>query len=239
MKLQGFKEISGTIKCITGLRIGGSSNIIEIGGVDNPVIRNPLDNLPYIPGSSIKGKVRTLLEWELGEVEDDGGVHKCGNEQCPICRTFGTTVESLTRLPSRALFRDAFLTEDSLRDLDKMRKEKGILYAEIKYENTINRLKGKAEHPRQMERIPPGIQFNFSIGYRVFDDLDEKNLQYLLQGLWLLEQDALGGCGSRGYGKVRFVSESEQNKVKVRDESGKEREEDIRDRSQEIGALYK
>ncbi len=205
MKLQGFKEIEGIIECVTGLRIGGSNNTIEIGGLDNPVIRNPLDDTPYIPGSSIKGKIRTLLEWELGKVSNDGSVHKCQDNSCPICRIFGTTDESLTRLPSRALFRDAFLDKDSRRKLEEdLRQKKGLLYAEVKYENTINRLKGKAEHPRQMERIPPGIRFAFSISYRIFDELDENYLSHLLHGLWLLEQDALGGCGSRGYGKVKF-----------------------------------
>lgn len=237
MKLQGFKEISGIIECVTGLHIGGSSNIIEIGGVDTPIIRNPLNNLPYIPGSSLKGKVRTLLEWELGKVPNDGKPHSsCSNNECPICRIFGTTDESLTRLPSRALFRDAFLTGKSMEKLDEMRKEKGVLYAEIKYENTIDRLRGKTLHGglRRMERIPSGIRFNFSIAYRVFDELDKQGLNYLLHGLWLLEQDALGGCGSRGYGKVVFINEAGENKVKVRNESGEEREEEIRDRSQEI-----
>lgn len=234
MKLQGFKEISGTIECVTGLRIGGSSNIIEIGGIDNPVIRNPLNNLPYIPGSSIKGKIRTLLEWELEKVDGNGGVHKCNDDKCPICRIFGTTDESTSRLPTRALFRDAFLEKDSQDELDRIRREKGLLYAEVKYENTINRLKGKAEHPRQMERIPPGIRFNFSIAYRIFEELDGRHFNCLLHGLWLLQHDALGGCGSRGYGKVRFINETGENKVKVRNESGEEREEEIRDRSREI-----
>lgn len=207
-----YRALSGIIHCETGLHIGGASETIEIGGMDNPIIRNPLNNQPYIPGSSLKGKMRSLLEWELDKIMPSGEIHKCEDPRCPICRIFGSSDDNTERGPTRGIFRDAFLTDGSLEKLETMRKEKGLLYAENKTENMINRLKGKAEKPRTQERIPPGIEFKFFIGLRVLEEGDEAFFPYLLHGLWLLEQDALGGSGSRGYGKVKFL--------KVRDEQG-------------------
>src|SRR3989338_11494456 len=77
MKFIRYKTITGIMQCVSGLRIGGSKDTIEIGGMDNPIIRNPLDKFPYIPGSSIKGKMRSLLEWEIdGKLGRDGNVHQ-------------------------------------------------------------------------------------------------------------------------------------------------------------------
>ncbi len=238
MQLKKYKTIEGIIDCVTGLRIGGSSNIIEIGGIDNPIIKDPIYDWPYIPGSSLKGKIRSLLEWELGFISANGDVHTCTNNECPICRIFGNS-EDVEKGPSRGIFRDASLTTKSQSILQRMRETKGLIYGEIKYENRINRLKGKAEHPRPMERVPAGIQFSFRIDYRVFDmdsdngTKDEEIFQWLLHGLWLLEQDALGGCGSRGYGQIKFGYEKNgefiAGKVLV---DGKE--EEIKDRYEDI-----
>ncbi|TVL99058.1 MAG: type III-A CRISPR-associated RAMP protein Csm3 [Candidatus Brocadia sp. WS118] len=233
----GYKVVTGNIKCITGLRIGGSSNTIEIGGLDNPIIKSPIDDWPYIPGSSIKGKIRSLLEWDLGIISPNGDPHSCKQIDCIICRIFGNS-EEVEKGPSRGIFRDASLTDFSKKDLQKMRETKGLVYGEIKYENRINRLKGKAEHPRPMERVPAGTDFSFRIDYRVFDindngKVDTDNFKWLLHGLWLLEQDALGGSGSRGYGQIQFgISKDGKfipGKVFVDN-----KEEDIKDRYQEI-----
>lgn len=62
---QGKFIISGILECVTGTRIGGTQEKFEIGGIDNPVIKDPLTDLPYIPGSSLKGKLRHLLEWAI------------------------------------------------------------------------------------------------------------------------------------------------------------------------------
>lgn len=238
MLFKKFKTIEGIIRCLTGLRIGGSSNIIEIGGLENPIIKNPLNELPYIPGSSLKGKMRSLVEWELGMISSDGEPHSCGDRNCLICRIFGNS-EDVEKGPSRAIFRDAILTDDSIKRLQKMRETKGLVYGEIKYENRINRLLGKATNPRPVERVPAGTEFEFRIDYRVFDidkdggKIDEDNFEWLLHGLWLLEQDALGGCGSRGYGQICFGiykdGTFEPNKVFV---DGKE--EEVKDRYEEL-----
>ncbi len=204
-----FKEIKGTIKCITGLRIGGKESIAEIGGVDNPIIRNPLDGMPYIPGSSIKGKMRFLMEHSLGKVMDDGNPHKCEDDNCEICLVFGKNADVKNKdgklTIGRAIFRDAFLSENSKKILIEYSKETGFRYAERKTENVINRKKGTAEHPREMERVPAGTEFDFSIGFRLFKNEDEKLIEdVIVKGLKLIEKDALGSSGSRGYGKVEI-----------------------------------
>lgn len=233
LKLKDYKLVKGIIKCETGLRIGGSTNTIEIGGMDNPIIRNPMNDFPYIPGSSLKGKIRSLLEWEIpNKLNNDGSVHSCDEKECEICRIFGPgkSSDEPAMGPSRAIFRDANLTPDSKKALEDLRKKKGLIYVEEKTENVINRVKGKAEHPRTQERVPAGTEFELEISYRVFEvdgdngQTDENNFNWLLHGLWLLTQDALGGSGSRGYGKISFLD--------VKDENGNSIE--IRNRYEEL-----
>lgn len=216
--LSKYQRISGTLTCETGLRIGGSTENIEIGGMENPIIRHPITEEPYIPGSSLKGKVRSLLEYKLdrrnrnGQPKGDGNRDngepcECGN--CLICRVFGPHRNPRHNLgPTRALFRDAPLTDEWREKLSKANEEKGIFFAEVKTENMINRRTGTAEHPRTQERVPAGTEFAFEISVRIFDDDNEDEVMGLLeQGLELLQQDYLGGSGSRGYGKVRLEYE--------------------------------
>ena len=206
IQLLGYQKITGTITCVTGLRIGGSSEVIEIGGLDNPIIKHPLTNEPYVPGSSLKGKMRALLEFKLNKVHPEGKVHEydastCKTD-CPICRIFGVAKgEGSPFGPSRLIVRDARLISNG--SADKTRTER-------KWENVINRIKGTAEHPRQMERVPAGTKFEFEMDYRVFDVDGDKGATdlalfvHVLRGLRLIELDTLGGSGSRGYGKVSF-----------------------------------
>ena len=62
LRLQGKYIIQGKIKVLTGLHIGGPTTGLNIGGVDNIVIKDAKGK-PYIPGSSLKGKMRSLLEY--------------------------------------------------------------------------------------------------------------------------------------------------------------------------------
>ena len=205
MKLVCHRSVTGQIHLISGLHIGGASSTIEIGGMDNPVVRSALDELPYIPGSSLKGKMRSLLEWKYDKSKD-GQPCQCRSCSCYICRIFGTPGAENNELgPTRIIVRDAHLSPESKNRLERMRQEKGLLYAEEKYENSIDRFNGVAKHPRPIERIPAGIDFDFEIVLRVFDVDDEhKMLQTVREAMRLLELDALGGMGSRGYGKVAF-----------------------------------
>jgi CRISPR-associated protein Csm3 len=223
MKLLKYKKITGQIELITGLHIGGSKDEIRIGETDNPVIKHPIDNFPYIPGSSLKGKKRTLLEWNLGKVDKDGAPHGCTDSMCPICRLFGTLEKETTAGPGRVIFRDCTLTDESKQKLIELKKETGLTYVEEKTENVIDRKKGTTRKEgggvRQVERVPAGMVFDFQLDYRVFDmdddngKTDQDYFYYVLEGLRLLENDALGGSGSRGYGQVKFTG--------LKDEEGK------------------
>ena len=118
MKQLGIKTISGKIEIKTGLHIGGGSDTVQIGGIDSSVIKNPLTNEPYIPGSSIKGKMRSLIEWKMGKMSGKklGDPCDCGKDSCPICRVFGCgngSSKSETRGPTRIIVRDAVLSEKS------------------------------------------------------------------------------------------------------------------------------
>ena len=213
-----YKTITGTITCETGLRIGGSQESIEIGGMENPIIRHPITDEPYIPGSSLKGKVRSLLEYKLGRRDRDGrpkgeggrdNGEPCECGQCMICRVFGPHKNVRHTLgPTRVLFRDAALTEESRQWLQSAREERGLFYAEVKTENLVNRVTGTAEHPRTLERVPAGTAFAFEIAVRIFEGDDEtKIVGFVKEGLSLLQQDYLGSSGYRGYGKVKLKYE--------------------------------
>lgn len=209
MQLKDILNITGTIELLSGLHIGAGKDAVEIGGLDQPIIKNPITNAPYIPGSSLKGKMRSLLEARrAGESQDtaravaSGKPCDCGKFGCPICMIFGVSgaVNTDERLgPTRILVRDSLLDEDC-----KEKFQNGELPMEIKYENTINRVKGTADNPRPLERVPAGVKFVLNIGFRVYKDDPEDLLTWLLRGLRLVELDALGGCGSRGCGEVRF-----------------------------------
>lgn len=223
MVLSDYLTLKGTIRCVTGLRIGSAQDVIEIGGLDNPIIKHPLTGLPYIPGSSLKGKMRALLELRhdkidprprvngkenpnYGEVHKPGG-YGCDGDECLICRLFGSSAGEGELGPARLIVRDAELT-DEWRDRLERLLEEGKSPTEIKYENTINRITAMA-NPRQMERVPAGVEFKFELGYRVFDTgdggaTDRRLFKHVLEGLRLLQLDTLGGSGSRGYGKIIF-----------------------------------
>ncbi|MDF9408705.1 type III-A CRISPR-associated RAMP protein Csm3 [Pelotomaculum isophthalicicum JI] len=210
MKLERHAIIKGVIFCETGLRIGGSNDDIEIGGNDNPIIRNPVTDLPYIPGSSLKGRMRSLLELKHSAITQQTG-KPCDCGQCNICKIFGTHGTHKAREsvlgPTRIIVRDAFLTSESVKELKAANQEKGIYYTEVKHENLVDRKTGKAEHPRPNERVPAGSKFDFEIVLRIFEnDNENAALNLIREGLSLVQKEYLGGSGSRGYGKVRFIN---------------------------------
>lgn len=192
-------KIQTTITLQTGLHIGGSSENVEIGGVDNPVIKLATRNgQPYIPGSSIKGKMRCLLEQAAGS--------PVVGQSKEVNNLFGITENKKLQTdnqPSKIIVRDAMLTEKSVREL--LASDLDMPYTENKFENTIDRVKGVANHPRQMERVPAGAEFAAEFVINVWDnDKEEELMKLFKKGLNMLENDYLGGSGSRGYGQIVF-----------------------------------
>lgn len=186
-------EITGKIEVVTGMHIGGSEAFAAIGAINSPVIKDVLNNKPIIPGSSLKGKLRTLLAREYNKeiTEPDG-------DDIRILRLFGS---SENKKRSRILISDMQMSnEDELR-------ERGLTsLTEVKYENSINRATGKS-NPRQIERAIRGTKFDLSIIYEVSNENIneiEEDIDNLILGMKLLQYDYLGGSGSRGYGKVKF-----------------------------------
>jgi len=210
MQLTDITSITADLELLTGLHIGAGDGEMHIGGVDNPVIRHPLTREPYIPGSSLKGKVRSLLELRSGALQDESPL---GWEQRdepgvrPILRLFGVggsekldLKEAMELGPTRLSFWDCFLKEEWVRKI----RDNNQPLTEVKSENKINRISGVAEHPRQTERVPAGAVFDFRLSFKRLDQDEDNLLETVLAGLKLLEMDSLGGSGSRGYGKVSF-----------------------------------
>ena len=215
-QLTAITTITATLELVTGLRIGAGDSEMHIGGVDNTVIKHPHTQSPYIPGSSLKGKMRSLLEWRSGAVQQEALGWKdfekaSGAQQAEVKRILqlfgisgdnklGKEMEELG--PTRISFWDCNLNPE----WEKQIREDNFSLTEVKSENRINRISGVAEHPRQTERVPAGAQFDFRLSVKKLAGDDPALIETVLQGLKLLELDSVGGSGSRGYGKVKFVS---------------------------------
>lgn len=213
IKLFGRILITCEIHALTGLHIGGSSTGLEIGGVDNTVIRDPLTNTPYIPGSSLRGKMRSQLEKTLGLTQNNRigqvTIHTCksseayhANGGCPVCHVFGVPGEVEATGPTLLLVRDTPLSEQSRKDLARAHTD--LSYTEIKTEVAIDRVTSAAT-PRTLERVPAGAVFApAELVFSIYQEADFARLKHVVDGLQLLEDDYLGGYGSRGSGKVAF-----------------------------------
>lgn len=212
MKLTNIVEIKAKLVLQTGLHIGAGDSEMHIGGIDNSVIKHPLTQSPYIPGSSLKGKIRTLLEWRSGAVQNNPltlkDVSKNPEEVKNILRLFGISGDTKNSEQevaeigvSRLAFWDCALNED----WEKAIRDDNQLLTEAKSENTIDRITSTAGNPRQTERVPASAEFDFKLTLRQFEGDKPELLDLVLKGLKLLELDSLGGSGSRGYGKVKFT----------------------------------
>lgn len=217
IRLEGRVFITFDIKAVTGLHIGGSDTGIEIGGVDKTVIRDALTNRPYIPGSSLKGKMRSLLEKYNGLEQNQrigqGYIHSCTDNStyptCDVCQVFGVPGERDFGTPTRLIVRDVHMSDAEAAKIEREART-DLPYTEVKTEVSIDRVTSAA-NPRQMERVPAGT--TFGRGEMVFsiysgDECDPKTdiarLRRVVEGMQLLEDDYLGGQGSRGSGKVEF-----------------------------------
>jgi CRISPR-associated protein Csm3 len=231
-RLVGKVIVTGELKVLTGLRIGAASSALEIGGLDNPVLRDPLTRAPYVPGSSLKGKLRSLLTkihglklQRLGPVR----LHWCDRREdyatCLVCPTFGQFPSDFVT-PTRLAVRDArLLPRLEVHEPSGMRQaswddpeiETDLPYTEVKAEVALDVVTA-ASNPRQMERVPPGAIFETELLFTVYrsDDgsiepeMEKQRLREVITAMRLLEDDYLGSSGTRGYGKVKF------QKVKVR-----------------------
>jgi CRISPR-associated protein Csm3 len=227
--LHGRIFLRANIKLQTGLHIGGAAGGLEIGGVDKPVIRNPLNNQPYIPGSSLKGKLRSLLEKayaapQTTSIGQNVYVHIAETPQqyadYPICSIFGTFPEwgpeaakrrgfSVTT-PTRLTVRDVPLTEDSERQLKALKTD--LPYSEVKWEASIDRVTSAAS-PRQIERVPAGAVFGpAELVFSVYSEPERNGSDaamlfvHVIEALEYLEDDYLGGMGTRGNGRVKLTN---------------------------------
>lgn len=211
--------VSGEIEAVTGLHIGGSSTGLDIGGIDNIVIRDEITNRPYIPGSSLKGKMRSLLERSMGKELTEvirGRVwqHQCRKTSpCELCKVFGLPGEEEQSEPTRIIVRDAHLKDELYATEPDGSRQRvpwtdprvrtDLPFSENKTEVTLDRITAAAV-PRQVERVPAGALFEYSFVFDVYNDNDKDHLKLLFHAMDLLEGDYLGGYGTRGSGQIRF-----------------------------------
>ncbi len=223
LKLIGKLILEGDLACETGLHIGAGKGSLEIGGADNPVIKDAFGH-PYVPGSSLRGKLRALLEQvsgmavpsELVYLSKRKGqevrIHQSDRPDDEICLLFGRnpgrmervqgeTLETTQATPARLAVFDAPLDPESI--TPQMRENLDDELTEVKSENAIDRITSQA-NPRTLERVPAGARFQTRFVMDVLCEEDAPLFGRVLEGLRLLEDDALGGGGSRGSGRVSF-----------------------------------
>lgn len=207
--LESVYRLDFEIELLTGLHIGGSTDTFDIGGADSTVIKNPLTHEPYIPGSSIKGKLRSLLTQKYGKVSLKNKDPEMVLEKDEIRCLFEPVSTSDELKVSRCIFRDAYLTDESKKELQK---HLGLgTFTEIKAENSIDLLKGTAANPRFIERVPRGAKFNGEIILQIYEgDNTEQLKEVINEALKMLELNYLGGSGTRGYGRVDIHSQDFQ-----------------------------
>lgn len=205
MKLKKFVKISGVMEVVTGLSIGGNKDDIGPGGSDTPVIKNPLDNSPYVPGTSLKGKMRSKLEEVYGvenkTPKDAYNPCGCGRKDCIICTLFGAHMNTRSEAGTpRVIFKDMYMTED-FRNLPVEK------IFETKNETMVDRKTHTASNSslRNRERVAKGVKFEYEILVQVYEgDNEKKMLETLKRGLELVEETGLGGKTTGGYGRVSF-----------------------------------
>lgn len=200
-------KIKGIVKVVTGLHIGGSTQFSPIGAVDSPVIRDTLTNEPILPGSSLKGKMRTLLS----RMKSEGKIIRNPNDDPQeILELFGSSKDVGNKgsiIKGRLQFMDMRINKENKKTLIEEQFLDSL--TEIKFENKIDRLTGTAT-PRQIERVVPGVEFDLEIMYdAIFEtnevnEIIEKDFEIIGQGLKLIQLDYLGGNGSRGHGRIEF-----------------------------------
>src|SRR5438477_9765308 len=225
LKLVGKLILAGEVHCETGLHIGAGKGSLEIGGADNPVVKDAF-GLPYIPGSSLRGKLRSLLEQSSGMAVpselvylsrrkgQEVRIHQSERPDDEICLLFGRNpgrmdrvsgdaFESSAASPARLTVYDAPLIVESI--TPQMRENLDDELTEVKSENAIDRITSQA-NPRTLERVPAGARFRTRVVMDVLCDEDAPLFLRVLEGLRLLEDDSLGGGGSRGSGRVSFAN---------------------------------
>ena len=223
LQLVGKLILEANIECLTGLHIGAGKGSLEIGGADNPVVKDAFGR-PYIPGSSLRGKLRSLLEQASGLVTpnelvylsrrkgQEVRIHQSDRPDDDICLLFGRSpgrmervegdaFETTTASPARLTVSDAPLDMASI--TLQMRENLDDELTEVKNENAIDRITSQA-NPRTLERVPAGARFQVRFVLDILCEEDKALAARLFEGLRLLEDDALGGGGSRGNGRVQF-----------------------------------
>jgi len=214
--------IEGEVIALTGLMVGGSSSTLQIGGTDKQIVRHPITKMPYIPGSSLKGKMRSLFELSRGTIspEDFGPTQDPSHAAAQLFGHINRN-KSKKQQPSRLIVRDGYLNNPDYF------KGTELPFTEIKAENAINRITSEA-NPRFFERVPKGAKFDLKMVINVFDE-DANGTKYLdwtLEALRLVKDDYIGGAGSRGNGQVDlFLKTITKKKYSI--EGGKPTEEPI------------
>lgn len=217
LRLKSTHRIEAVVRSVSGLRIGAQDTRLEIGTTDNTVLRNPLSGQPFIPGSSLKGKLRSEWERRLGKTSHDGKEPcNCAGADCFVCRLFGPHKKPNHTLgPTRVRVRDGIAVEQ-VDDAWVEARSPVTTYA--KPENMIQRNVGVAGSPRDVEVVAAGTCWRLRIDFDVLrlddafqnaalGDLRGKAAlqEAMLKALAFVIRTGIGAGLSKGYGELELV----------------------------------
>src|SRR6478672_8928251 len=200
--------LEGEIQCQTGLHIGAGKGSLEIGGADNPVVKDAF-GMPYIPGSSLRGRLRSLLEQSLGlavpselvfvskRKGQEVRIHQSDRPDDEICllfgrnpgrmeKTGGDALDTSQATPARLAVYDAPLVQESI--TPQMRENLDDELTEVKSENAVDRITSQG-NPRTLERVPAGARFHVRLVMDILCPEDKELFPPVIEGLRLMEDD--------------------------------------------------
>jgi CRISPR-associated protein Csm3 len=209
--LDGFTEVKSLLIFYKGARTCPVSRLFGSTGKETWVTKVDADTDDITPSNPQTKKISKINDYQ-GRKDEKGEQHvKVKGRNCP----------------ARLIVRDSHLQDESVKELKTINT--GLFMTERKWENGLDRITSAAT-PRQFERVPKGAKFNLEMVYTIerkeeavnnlptsnttTDSSDNsipieykearEDLEHLAIALAILEDDALGGHGSRGYGKVKF-----------------------------------
>lgn len=212
-KFQSRLNLEGKVETLTAIRIGAGRSTSPVGA-DLPVVRDAA-NLPYIPGSSFKGVLRSYVESILRSLTDDRRV-VCNptndDEQCItraemaslrerrddqlilektcwICQLFGSLWYA-----SKLQIRDLHVRPELW--FNQYQRRDGVAIDR----DTETAADGKLY---DFEVVPAGVLFDFQA---IVDNAEDWQLGMLYLGLSAFENGELtiGGGSSRGLGAIEL-----------------------------------
>jgi len=195
---------------------------LKIWWIDSEVVKHPITNEPYIPWSSIKGRMRALIEmtrWEYGEKTNkkwETEYHSVEDPNNKVAKAFGCAWKD-EKIASRILVEDFKLViDDKIKEYCEFDENNNLIkvrsdFYEDKAENSVPRFLSWSANPRHIERVPAWVEFEWKIVLTPVEGwnygITAEELKAILnEWIRLVENFWLGGGVSRWNWRIIFLN---------------------------------